>query len=114
MAAWSSGHFQYDEIKRQAECAVVQAYPHIKHIAARFPFVIGADDYTKRLHFYVAHIIDEKPIFVYNFESQMSFVRSDEASAFMAFLAESDFYGAINGASEETITIKEIMKMGTK
>ena len=78
--------FQYEEIKRQAECAAVQEYPHIKHIAVRYPFVIGADDYTKRLYFYVAHIINEKPMFIDNFKSQMSFVRSDEAGLFLEFL----------------------------
>ena len=43
-----------------------------------------------------------------NYESQMSFVRSDEAGNFLSFLAKCNFTGAINGASEETISIKEI------
>ncbi|MCL2518025.1 MAG: reductase, partial [Oscillospiraceae bacterium] len=100
--------FPYDEIKRQAECAVAQEYAHIKSIAVRLPFVIGMDDYTKRLNFYVEHIINEKPMFIDNYEAQMSFVRSDEAGQFLSFLAESNFTGAINGASEQTISIKEI------
>ena len=43
----------YGEIKRQAEAALYQKYSHVNFIAVRFPFVIGEDDYTKRLHFYV-------------------------------------------------------------
>ena len=100
--------FSYDEIKRQAECAVAQGYPNVKYIAVRFPFVIGLDDYTKRLYFYVEHIINEKPMFIDNYEFQMSFVRSDEAGDFISFLATRDFKGAINGASEQTISIREI------
>lgn len=98
----------YDEIKRQAECALMQAYPKVHSAAVRFPFVLGYDDYTKRLYFYIDYIINQKPIFINNYENQMAFVRSDEAGRFLAFLAESSYCGAINGASEQTISIKEI------
>jgi len=100
--------FPYDEAKRQAECAIAHEYPHIKYIAARFPFVLGIDDYTKRLYFYIENILNKKPMFIDNYENQMSFVRSDEAGKFLAFLAACTFNGAINGASEQTISIKEI------
>lgn len=102
------GDYSYDEIKRQAECAVTQEYSHIRFIAVRFPFVIGLDDYTKRLYFYIEHIMGDKPMYIDNYYSQMSFVRSDEAGKFLAFLAESDYCGAINGASEQTISLQEI------
>lgn len=100
--------FSYDEIKRQAECAVAQEYSHMKFIAVRFPFVIGIDDYTKRLYFYIDHIINGKPMFIDNYNNQMSFVRSDEAGKFLAFLADSNYCGTINGASEQTISLQEI------
>ena len=102
------GDYPYDEVKRQAECAVIHAYPNVKYIAVRFPFVIGIDDYTQRLYYYVERIINEKPMFIDNYDAQMAFVRSDEAGKFMSFISESDFHGAINGASEQTISIKEI------
>ena len=54
--------FAYDEIKRQAECALFQKYPNVHSVAVRFPFVIGEDDYTKRLFFYVDHILNQKPM----------------------------------------------------
>ena len=100
--------FPYDEIKRQAECAVAQKYSHVKFVAVRFPFVIGIDDYTKRLYFYIDHIINDRPMFIDNYNNQMSFIRSDEAGKFLAFLAESEYCGAINGASEQTISLQEI------
>lgn len=102
--------FPYDEIKRQAECALFQKYGNRSNVAVRFPFVIGEDDYTKRLYFYVSNIIKEKPMFIDNFENQMAFVRSDEAGKFLAFFADHDFNGAINGASEGTISICDIAK----
>lgn len=100
--------FPYDEVKRQAECAIVQDYPHIPSIRVRFPFVIGPDDYTQRLSFYVEHILDQKPMYVDNPKAQMAFVRSDEAGKFLAYLAQTDFQGAINGASEQTVSVEQI------
>lgn len=108
---WCSRYdFAYNEVKRQAECAIVQVYVDTPAVRVRFPFVIGEDDYTKRLYFYVEHIINQKPMFIDNQESQMAFVRSDEAGKFVAFFADNDFTGAINGASDGTISIKEIAK----
>ncbi len=47
--------FPYEEVKRQAECALWQAYPDKNRIAVKYPFVIGKDDYTNRLRFYVEY-----------------------------------------------------------
>lgn len=100
--------FPYDEVKRQAECALVQNFLDTNPIMVRFPFVIGEDDYTNRLLFYIEHIVKQKPMFVNNYTNQMAFVRSDEAGKFLAFLADKPFVGAVNGASAGTISIEEI------
>lgn len=100
--------FPYDEAKRQAERALAQIYKDINYTAVRFPFVIGKDDYTNRLYFYVENIIRERPLRIDNFESQMSFIRSDEAGKFLVYFAEKNFYGFINGASTGTISIKQV------
>lgn len=102
--------FPYDEIKRQAECALWQVYPDKNWVAVRFPFVIGEDDYTKRLLFYVEHTMKAIPMNIDNMDCQMGFVRSDEAGKFMAFLAEQDFTGAINGCARGTVSLKEIIQ----
>ena len=101
--------FPYAEIKRQAECALWQKYPDRNWIAVRYPFVIGKDDYTKRLLFYVEHVMKSIPMFIDNPDCQMGFIRSDEAGKFLAFLAGKDFRGAVNGASEGTISVREIL-----
>lgn len=102
--------FPYDEIKRQAECALWQKYGDKKFIAVRYPFVIGQDDYTKRLRFYVEHTIKGIPMNIDNIDCQMGFINSKEAGKFMAWLVNSDFTGAINGSSVGTISLREIIE----
>lgn len=105
----SRNDYPYDETKRQAECAVFQKYPTQKAVAVRFPFVIGEDDYTKRLFFYVEHTIKGIPMFIDNPNEQMGFVRSDEAGNFLALLAEQDYVGCINGCSSGSVSVAEII-----
>lgn len=101
--------FPYEEIKRQAECALWQSYKNINAIAVRYPFVIGKDDYTKRLYFYIEHVIKEIPMYIDNIDCQIGFLRSDEAGKFMAFLVDKDYTGPINGSAYGTISIREIL-----
>ena len=102
--------FPYDEIKRQAEYALWQQYSDRNYIAVRYPFVIGKDDYTKRLLFYVEHVIKGIPMNIDNMDCQMGFIFSDEAGKFIAYLADKDFRGAINGCSNGTISVREIIE----
>ena len=101
--------FEYGEIKRQAETAVVKKYGDVKSVFVRYPFVIGPDDYSKRTEWYVEHIKKEIPMYIDNIDSEIGYIRSDEAGKFIAFLAENDFLGPVNGASEGTMTIGEII-----
>jgi len=111
--------FPYEQLKRQAEYALWQKYSDRNWIAVRYPFAIGKDDYTRRLFFYVAHVMKSIPMNIDNLDYQMGFIRSDEAGKFMAFLVDKDTTGAINGSAEGTISIKEILdyvekKTGTR
>ena len=101
--------FPYDVIKRQAEYALWQKYPDKKWIAVRYPFVTGKDDYTRRLYFYVEHVLKQLPMKIDNVDSQMSFIRSDEAGKFLSFLVDKDFKGAVNGSSKGTVSIREVL-----
>ena len=85
------------------------AYPERNWIAVRYPFAIGKDDYTKRLLFYVEHVMKSIPMYIDNLDCQMGFIRSDEAGKFMAYLVDKDFKGAINGSAEGTISLREII-----
>ena len=89
--------FSYEEIKRQAECALWQEYSDRNWIAVRYPFAIG-------------HTMKSIPMNIDNLDYQMGYIRSDEAGKFMAFLVDKDIRGAINGSSEGTISIREIIE----
>jgi len=106
----SRNDFGYDEIKRQAECAMFQAYSHISCVAVRFPLVIGEDDYTGRLYFYVEHIVKSMPMCIDNLNAKMEFVMSCEAGKFLAWLADKNFCGSINAANYGSISLAEIIK----
>jgi nucleoside-diphosphate-sugar epimerase len=110
----SRNDFPYAEAKRLAECALWQKYNEISAIAVRYPFVIGKDDYTNRLYFYVEHVIKGTPMYVDNIDYQMGFIKSDEAGMFMAFLTDIDYLGPINGSSHETISLREILNYITE
>lgn len=102
--------FDYGEVKRQAETALFKHYTSQEACAVRFPYVIGNDDYTKRLYFYVDHIVNLKPMNINNFDAQISFIRSDDAGKFLVHLAKSTKYvGPINACASGTISIREII-----
>ena len=101
--------YPYDVVKRNAEYALWQKYSDKKFVAVRYPFVIGKDDYTKRLYFYVEHVLKQMPMKVDNLDNKMSFIRSDEAGKFISFLADKDFASAVNGSSHGTISVKQIL-----
>ena len=101
--------YPYQELKQLAECALFQAYSSQNGVAVRFPFVIGTDDYTKRLYFYVEHIVKRIPMFIDDMNARMSFVSSSEAGRFLAFLAEQEYTGVINGSNGGTISLNEII-----
>jgi len=101
--------YHYDEAKRQAECALFQIYPQFPSVAVRFPYVIGEDDYTQRLYFYVEKIIKGIPMNLDNLNEQIGFVSSTEAGKFLAWIAEKKFVGPINGNNVGTISLHEII-----
>jgi len=101
--------FPYDEVKRQMECAIFQAYGQIPSIAVRLPLIIGEDDYTMRLYFYIRHIVKSLPMYVDNPDTTMEFIMSHDAGKFMAWLADVDFCGGINAANCGKASLRSII-----
>lgn len=99
----------YGEAKRDAEVVLANKILIDNWQSVRYPFVVGLDDYTKRLYFYVEHVLNEKSMYIDNIDNKMSFIKSDEAGGFMAHLVERDYIGAINGANSGEISIKDII-----
>ncbi|MDL2289140.1 NAD-dependent epimerase/dehydratase family protein [Clostridia bacterium OttesenSCG-928-F22] len=99
----------YAETKRQAECALFQQYSSFPSVAVRYPVVIGEDDYTKRLLYYVEHVMKGLPINPDKIESKMPFVTSKEAGQFLAHLADKEFTGPVNGSNVGWVSVQEII-----
>ncbi|MBP5605132.1 MAG: NAD-dependent epimerase/dehydratase family protein [Ruminiclostridium sp.] len=109
----------YAEIKRQAECALVQHYPGQRYIAVRYPVVFGRNDYTGRLNFYIEHIQNGKPMYIDDMDSRISFIHENDAGLFLSHLVGSEITGPVNGCSEGDISRREIIsrieqRTGTK
>ena len=102
--------FDYGMGKRQAEAALVQAFPEQESVMVRFPVVLGRDDYTERLRFYAAHTAKGIAMQVENENCPVSFISAEECGRFLAFLADSSLEGPVNAAASGTITIGEIIR----
>lgn len=105
---WTSAPENYAEGKRLTEAAVFQAYSQIPAVAVRIPYVIGENDYTERLFSYVEHVIKEEAMTIDNRNAQISFIHEKEAGAFLAWLADKEYVGAINGNNLGTLSIQEV------
>lgn len=102
--------YPYDEVKRQAECALFKVYGDIPSVAVRFPWIFGIDDYTKRLFYYVENIYNGKAMNINNLDSRLAFINSQEAGDFLAWLVENPAFGYINACSNGTVSIAEIIE----
>ncbi|MGE1047136.1 NAD-dependent epimerase/dehydratase family protein [Bacillus sp. GMs2/1] len=100
--------FNYGEGKRLAEAVVFQqaTFPVV---AVRFPVVIGENDYTKRLQFYVECIMNQKPIVVDHVDGTLSFIHEKEAGEFLAWCGMENVKGPINACSNGVVSTEEII-----
>ena len=102
--------FTYGEGKRQAE-AVFFKYAKFPVVAVRFPIVMGEDDYTKRLHFHVEHILQEIPMGFVNMNAEMGFILASEAAAFLYFAGMKNIEGPYNATAHGTISLNNLIQL---
>ena len=102
--------FTYNEGKRQAE-AVFFKEAQFPVVAARFPIVMGEDDYTKRLHFHVERIANGEPIGFVNMDAEMSFIQATEAAMFLHWAGMTDIEGPINATANGKISLKALIAL---
>lgn len=102
--------FSYGEGKRLIEAITYQTF-NVPTVAVRFPIVIGENDYTRRLAFYVEKILRQEPFIAKDYECPMSFITEQEAGQFLALLAEQNITGPINAATNGIINVKRIIEM---
>ena len=116
---WTGRLKDYPTTKRNAERAALEYMDPSACTFVRYPVVLGENDYTGRLRFYLEHIWNEQPMYVDYPDSAMSFIHEKEAGEFIAYIVDHPISGAVNGCSNGTIRISEIisyaeMKLGKK
>lgn len=102
--------FNYSEGKQLAEAVLAQQAP-FPVAMVRIPVVLGEDDYTRRLHMLVESARNGTPIIVRNPNAAISLITSQEAASLLAHLADSFHQGPLNGASQGTITVEEMLRI---
>src|SRR5690606_10937901 len=103
-------NFDYGEGKKLAE-AVFYKYAKFPVVAVRFPIVMGEDDYTLRLHFYIENILNNQPIALENIHAKMSFIHAAEAAQFLRWAGYSHIEGPYNAAANGTIALSELIQL---
>lgn len=109
----ATGDVDYAEGKRLAESVFFQK-AQFPVVAVRLPIVMGEEDYTERLLFHLEHIKEEKPFYVPNLESKMSYISGTEASAFLAWLSKSNLQGPVNVCADGEIAIGDLITLVEK
>ncbi|MEW4282216.1 NAD-dependent epimerase/dehydratase family protein [Priestia koreensis] len=102
--------FTYQEGKRQAE-AIFEQTSAFSATYVRFPIVLGEDDYTKRLHFHVEHVLEGLPIGIPNQQASLSFITSQEAADFLFFAGHETFTGPVNACSNGAYSLDELITL---
>ncbi|MEK5174092.1 NAD-dependent epimerase/dehydratase family protein [Heyndrickxia sp. FSL W8-0496] len=98
----------YQEGKRQAEAVFFQK-ASLPVTAVRFPIVLGGNDYTERMTFYINKVLNDEVIYLRNLDASISFVNEDEAGDFLAWIAQTNFEGPINCCTNGSVTLREFI-----
>lgn len=102
--------FTYGEGKRLAE-AVFYKEAQFPVVAVRFPIVLGEDDYTERLHYYIRKVLQNERIVLQNLQAKMSFIVAEEAARFLVWAGEADIEGPYNAAATGEITLAQLFEL---
>ena len=107
---WMNRNDDYAEGKRQAERAALEFLDSSQCVFVRYPIVLGENDYTGRLKFYIKHILNSEAMFIDDLDFGMEFIHEKEAGYFIAHLVNTTVTGAINGSSKGMISTKNIVE----
>lgn len=98
----------YGEAKRQCE-TVFFAQSSIPVVAVRFPIVMGPDDYTERLKFYIDKVKNGESMYFPNLDAKMSFIHAADAAEGLFLLGNINFAGSVNMASRKPLSLRELV-----
>ena len=83
--------------KRQAEAAFMQE-AKFPTLLVRFPFILGLDDYTRRLNLHIERIEKGESIYMPNPEAHIALVDSTDAANFLHWSLTQTLTGPLNDA----------------
>ncbi|MDG0816953.1 NAD-dependent epimerase/dehydratase family protein [Bdellovibrio svalbardensis] len=101
---------EYGEGKRAAESVLATRAP-FRAGFARFPVVLGEDDYTRRLHEQIIRVKQGTPIYYPNLDAHFSFITSADAAKSLLWLLKNKKSGPYNFAAQDPIQMKDLIKM---
>jgi nucleoside-diphosphate-sugar epimerase len=99
----------YNEGKRLAEAVFFQESP-FPVAAVRFPIVLGEQDYTERMLFYIRKALHDEMIYLQNPEASICFISEEEAGDFLAWIGSSSFSGPINACTNGSVQLNEFIQ----
>ncbi|ADI00380.1 NAD-dependent epimerase/dehydratase family protein [Salisediminibacterium selenitireducens] len=102
--------FSYGEGKRLAEAVFAQK-ADFPVTMVRPPIVVGTDDYTKRLQYYMQRIQNRQPIGLDQPDARLSFVHAGELADFLYFAGHETFTGPVNTSSPDAVSLHELMQL---
>lgn len=100
----------YALAKQQVE-NVFYTQNNFSSIQIRFPFILGADDYSKRLQWHVDRVRLDQDIYFPNPEAKISMISSDAAASALYFLSQHQITGPLNVASFEPIKLTYMISL---
>lgn len=100
----------YREGKRAAENVFV-SQTSFKAGCARFPIVLGEDDYTLRLAHQIKDIREDRPIYFPNVEAHMSFITSEDAAGALKWMVDHQKTGSYNFSAKDAVKLEDLVKL---
>jgi nucleoside-diphosphate-sugar epimerase len=100
----------YGEGKRQAETVFAKQAPW-PVVMARFPYVLGLDDYTERLKVQVHAIAQGKPLRFSNPDAKISVIHAQDAAESLWQLCQARWTGPINLGSPEPLALRQLVEL---
>ncbi len=95
--------------KRLAERAALEFKEESECVFVRYPVVLGKNDYTARLRFYVSHVCHGLPMNIEHPDAAAAYISENEAGRCIAQLVDKQISGAVNGCSVGVISQRSII-----
>jgi nucleoside-diphosphate-sugar epimerase len=104
-----SDESKYGDGKRRAEAVLAQK-AHWPVLRVRFPFILGPDDYSRRLEFHVERIQRGQPLYFPNLGARVSMIHSEDAARFLLSCLQQPLEGPLNVASPEPLALEHLVQ----